>query len=204
MPYDKIEKITYMVSLNVVDIASKYKVLISIRDIISNIDISWLKAKDVNLLQSNGSLSLKNILTSNTIAKTFKKIYNDPTSTLRCAIKKGGPPNHRGPSTILTEHEENQLVGYCMNMQQLEFGLTKSGFVLIPKLEKVIAKKGSHQVHKVVHSNSHEHISVIPTISAVGSYISPLVIYKDVHAIPGLLQDAPPGAVMSFTDTEYM
>ncbi|CAG8582112.1 13779_t:CDS:2, partial [Cetraspora pellucida] len=186
-------------------------------------------------------------------------------ATLQCAIKKGGSSNHWGPSTILTEHEKNQLVGYCMNMQQLGFGLTKSGvnhcvmkiihynkrpypfrdkgpgrdwwtrfmrqhpelsfrtsqelskasaqranpiivknyfnkleqiinenlltatqiwnidetgFVLVPKLEKVIAKKGSCQVHKVAHSNSHEHISVVLTISATSLYIPPLVIYK--------------------------
>ncbi|CAG8811678.1 23797_t:CDS:2, partial [Cetraspora pellucida] len=74
-------------------------------------------------------------------------------ATLRCAIKKGGPPNHQGPPTILTEHEENQLVGYCMNMQQLGFGLTKS---------------------------------------------------EGVYTIPGLLQGAPPGVVMGFTDTGYM
>ncbi|CAG8627606.1 16866_t:CDS:2 [Cetraspora pellucida] len=56
--------------------------------------------------------------------------------------------------------------------------MDETGFILIPKLEKVIAKKGSHQVHKVAHGNSHEHISVAPTILATGSYILPLVIYK--------------------------
>ena len=59
----------------------------------------------------------------NSVAKDFKL----PEATLRRAFKNGSPPNHRGPSTILTEHEENQLVGYCINLQQLGFGLTKSG-----------------------------------------------------------------------------
>lgn len=223
----------------------------------------------------------------NSVAKDFGL----SEATLRRAIKNGSLPNRQGPPTILTEHEENQLIGYCMNMQQLGFGLTKSGvnhcvmeimrqnkrlhpfgdkgpgrdwwtrfmrdhpelsfrapqelsearaqranptiindhfnkletiinensltatqiwnmdetgFVLVPKLEKVIAKKGSRQVHKVAHGNSHEHISVAPTISAAGSYIPPLIIYKGVRAIPGLLQGAPPGTVMGFTDTGYM
>ncbi|CAG8794516.1 296_t:CDS:2, partial [Cetraspora pellucida] len=162
---------------------------------------------------------------------------------------KGGPSNHRGLFTILTKHKENQLVRYCINMQQLGFGLTKSGvnhcimeiihynkqlylfgdkgpfnklkqiinknsltatqiwnmdeteFVLVSKLEKVIAKKGSRQVHKVAYRNSHEHILVALTISATGLYISPLVIYKvSVYAISGLLQSASPKAVMGFTD----
>ncbi|CAG8817472.1 7203_t:CDS:2 [Cetraspora pellucida] len=82
--------------------------------------------------------------------------------------------------------------------------MDETRFVLVPKLKKVIAKKGLRQVHKVAHGNSHEHISVAPTISAAGSYIPPLVIYKGVHTIPDLLQGAPPGAVMSFTDTRYM
>ena len=45
------------------------------------------------------------------------KNFGIPETTLRQAVKNGGPPKHRGPSTILTEHEENQLVGYCINMQ---------------------------------------------------------------------------------------
>ncbi|CAG8692389.1 845_t:CDS:2, partial [Gigaspora rosea] len=34
-------------------------------------------------------------------------------------------PNHRGPPTILTAYEENEIASYCLNMQQLGFGLTK-------------------------------------------------------------------------------
>ncbi|CAG8823079.1 7218_t:CDS:2, partial [Cetraspora pellucida] len=48
-------------------------------------------------------------------------------------------------------------------------------------------------VHKVAHENSHEHISVAPTISATGSYIPRLIIYKGVCVIPGLLEGASPG-----------
>lgn len=55
------------------------------------------------------------------------KNFGIPETTLRHAVRNGGPPKRRGPSTILTEHEENQLVGYCINMQRLGFGLTKSG-----------------------------------------------------------------------------
>jgi hypothetical protein len=48
-------------------------------------------------------------------------------ATLRRAINNGGPLNCSGPAKYLTDHEEQQLVGYCMNMQRLGFGLTKSG-----------------------------------------------------------------------------
>ncbi|CAG8622265.1 3393_t:CDS:1, partial [Paraglomus occultum] len=84
------------------------------------------------------------------------------------------------------------------------WNMDETGFVIIPKLEKVVARKGARQVHKIAHGNSHEHISVVPTISAAGSYIPPLIIYKGVRTIPGLLESAPPGTVMGFTNTGYM
>ena len=236
---------------------------------------------EINKYPSNSRPSI------NSVAKSF----GIPEASLRRAVKNGNPPNRTGPPTILTEHEEEQLAGYCINVQKLGFGLTRSGvnycvmeilrlnkrshpfnnngpdhdwwvrfmrdhpelsfrtpqelsearaqkanativkdyfeklgkiinensltaaqiwnmdetgFVLIPKSEKVIAKKGARQVHKVAHGNNTEHISVAPTISAAGSCIPPLFIYKGVRAIPGLLDGAPPGTVMGFTDTGYM
>ncbi|CAG8827420.1 19488_t:CDS:1, partial [Cetraspora pellucida] len=53
--------------------------------------------------------------------------YDIPRITLHRAIKNDSPPKRQGPPTILTEHEESQLVGYCINMQKLGFGLTRSG-----------------------------------------------------------------------------
>ena len=51
--------------------------------------------------------------------------YGVPVQTLRDAIKRGATPSRPGP-TILTSDEENELVGYCLNMQKLGFGLTKA------------------------------------------------------------------------------
>ena len=55
------------------------------------------------------------------------KDYGIAKTTLKHAIDNDGPPKRPGPPTVLTEYEESQLVGYCMNMQRLGFGLTKSG-----------------------------------------------------------------------------
>ena len=193
---------------------------------------------------------------------------------MRRAIANDGPLNRRGPPKVLTTHEEEQLTGYCINMQKLGFGLTQSGvnhcvmeilrlsqrkhpfsekgpgkdwwkrflrdhpnlsfrtpqelnearaqrtnptivadhfdklekifrensltaeriwnmdetgFVIAPRLEKVIARKGVRQVHKVAHGNSYDHISVVPTLSAAGTYIPPLIIYKGSRTIPCFL-----------------
>src|SRR6185369_5692421 len=191
----------------------------------------------------------------------------------RDAIAKETVPNRSGPSTILTVNEENELVGYCLNMQKIGFGLTKAavntmvmqilnsqhrkhpfknspgkkwwqrfmrdhpvlsfrvpqelfqaraakdnpiviqnhfeslqqmihehsltadriwnmdetGFNLSPRLQKVLSQKNTRQVHKTAAGNSNEHISICPTISAAGTYIPPLLIYKGVKVIEGLL-----------------
>jgi DDE superfamily endonuclease len=217
--------------------------------------------------------------------------FGIPRTILQRAVTNGGPPRRSGPPKVLTDHEEEQLAGYCIGMQKLGFGLTRSGvnhcvmeilrlnrqkhpfgkcgpgkgwwkrfmkdhpnlsfrtpqeltearaqrankvvvkdhfdklqqiiqensldagriwnmdetgFIIVPCLQKVIAKKGARQVHKVAQGNSHDHISVVPTISAAGTYIPHLIIYKGSRAILGLLEGAPAGTVMGFTDSGYM
>ena len=58
MPYDNVGRVTYLFCLNIVDIASRYKVSIPI-----------------------GATSIKDrqgILTSHTIARALEKVYDDP------------------------------------------------------------------------------------------------------------------------------
>ncbi|RUS19240.1 hypothetical protein BC937DRAFT_87787, partial [Endogone sp. FLAS-F59071] len=105
--------------------------------------------------------------------------------------------------TILTTEEEEELVGYCLNMQQLGFGLTRAivnqavleivkdcqypfstkgpdetAFTLSSQLQKILTQKGVLQVSKLTAGNTTEHISICTTISAAGAYISPLIIFK--------------------------
>ncbi|CAG8741530.1 23734_t:CDS:2, partial [Gigaspora rosea] len=67
------------------------------------------------------------------------------------------------------------------------WNMNESGFNISAQLAKVIAQKGIRQVHKTAARNSKEHISVCPTILAAGTYIFPLLIYKGVRVIEGLL-----------------
>ncbi|CAG8745036.1 2941_t:CDS:2, partial [Cetraspora pellucida] len=62
---------------------------------------------------------------------------------LRCAVKNGLPKCTES-KTILSKHKEEQLVGYCKNIQRLEFGLTKSGV--------------NHYVIKIVRNNYCAHL----------------------------------------------
>ena len=48
--------------------------------------------------------------------------------------------------------------------------IDKTGFVIVPKLKKVIVKKGVCQVYKIADRNSYNYISVVPTILAARFY----------------------------------
>ncbi|CAG8700172.1 24498_t:CDS:2, partial [Cetraspora pellucida] len=55
----------------------------------------------------------------------------------------------------------------------------ETGFIIEPRLQKVIAKKEARQVHQVSYGSSHEHISVCPTISAPAEL--PFAILKKAY-----------------------
>src|ERR1043165_8357412 len=59
--------------------------------------------------------------------RSIARDYDIHEATLRCAIKNDSPLPCPGRTKILTNYEKKQLVGYCLNMQKLSFGLTKSG-----------------------------------------------------------------------------
>ncbi|CAG8815547.1 13679_t:CDS:1, partial [Racocetra fulgida] len=59
--------------------------------------------------------------------KSIGQDYGLPEATLRRAIKNNSSFIRPGRAKILTDHKKEQLVGYCLNMQRLGFGLTKSG-----------------------------------------------------------------------------
>ncbi|CAG8642985.1 2446_t:CDS:1, partial [Cetraspora pellucida] len=73
--------------------------------------------KELNDSQTNSKLSSY---------RSFAKKYGIPETTFKHAIKNDGPLDHLGPAKVLTDHEEQQLVGYCLNMQKLGFGLARS------------------------------------------------------------------------------
>jgi hypothetical protein len=87
MPYDKIGRITYLFCLNVVDVASRYKASIAI-----------------------GAYSVKNrqgILTSSTIVKALKEIYDDSECLLiwpKLLISDKGSEFKGHCEKILKEH----------------------------------------------------------------------------------------------------
>ncbi|CAG8544063.1 5281_t:CDS:2 [Cetraspora pellucida] len=160
--------------------------------------------------------------------------YGVAKQTLYDAIAKDAP---KCPDSfiLLIAEEENELVEYCLNMQSLEFGLTKEAIntmvvqMLTTKNKKNLTKNRpttkanliviqNHfaTLEKLIYENcltpdriwnmDKKHISVCFTISAARMYILPLLIYKGVRGIEGLLTDISvlPGTVIAFTETRYM
>jgi len=80
------------------------------------------------------------------------------------------------------------------------YNMDETGFNIIPRLQKVLAAKNSRQVHKIANVDTHEHVSVCTTISADGSYIPPLFIFKGSRVVANLLQGAPRDSVIAFTE----
>lgn len=78
MPYDKVGRITYLFCLNIIDVASRYK---------ASVPIGAVNVK-----------SREGILTSDTIAKAFRKIYEDDTCPLIWpkVLQVDGGPEFKG------------------------------------------------------------------------------------------------------------
>lgn len=87
MPYDKVGRITYLFCLNVIDVASRYKASVPI-----------------------GAVSIKDrqgILTSHTIAKAFKKIYDNlecPLIWPKLLITDKGPEFRGDCKKLMNDH----------------------------------------------------------------------------------------------------
>lgn len=82
--------------------------------------------------------------------------------------------------------------------------MDETGFTITSRLQKVLAKKNSRQIHKVTPGDSKEHISFVPTISAAGGLIPPLFIFTGKRFLAGVLDGSPPGSVAAFTESGYM
>ena len=83
------------------------------------------------------------------------------------------------------------------------WNMDETGFSLSSRLQYVLSKKNTRNVSKVAASSTTDHISAVTTISAAGTFIPPLIIYTGKRVIENLLDGAPSGTVMGFTEGLY-
>ncbi|CAG8522669.1 3063_t:CDS:2 [Cetraspora pellucida] len=134
----------------------------------------------------------------------FMKDHSDLSFRMPQALSEACA--QRANPVIINDHFKKlkKIIQEYLLIPDCIWNMNETGFVISPKIQKVLTIKGARQVYKVSHRNIHDYISVVPMISAAGDYIPPLIIYKDICTISGLLAGAPSGSVIGFTDSGYM
>ncbi|CAG8777363.1 15405_t:CDS:2, partial [Cetraspora pellucida] len=213
-------------------------------------------------------MSKPKLITKPTITKSNSQLNQTVCiKAIDHAVKNNGSPDRHGPATILSAYKEQQLVGYCKNMQKLGFGLTRSGVnycimnivksnncnqlfknngpgkawwkrfirdhpdlsfhvpqalleAYAQRANPIIIRDHFDKLHKIIEQHSltadqiwnmnetsfviSPKIQKVIATKAAGGYIPPLIIYKSIRTIPNLLDGAPAGTIIGFTETGYM
>jgi hypothetical protein len=75
------------------------------------------------------------------------------------------------------------------------YNVDESGITGVQKPGKIIAQKGSKQVGKVVSAERGQTITVVCSMSAAGTYVPPMFLFKRVYMNASLANGAPPGSL---------
>ena len=75
------------------------------------------------------------------------------------------------------------------------WNMDETGGTNVHKPEKVIGSKGVRQVGKVTSGERGQTVTLICAMNAVGTNLSPLMIFPRKRMLPGLINGAPPQAV---------
>ena len=85
------------------------------------------------------------------------------------------------------------------------FNVDESGFTTVQKRQqKVIARKGKHQVGAVTSGERGVNTTVVCAVNAAGFFIPPMIIFKRKRKQQELEIGAPPGSVVEISDTGYI
>lgn len=83
------------------------------------------------------------------------------------------------------------------------FNLDESAFYLIPKGERVLARRGSKAVYKVVHSDDKESLTVLFTISAK-LMLPPMILFWYERIPANITRSLPPEWIAGTTERGWM
>lgn len=85
------------------------------------------------------------------------------------------------------------------------FNVDESGFTTVQKrLQKVIARKGKHQVGAITSGERGVNTTVVCAVNAAGFFIPPMIIFKRKRKPQELEMGAPLGSVIEISDTGYI
>lgn len=75
------------------------------------------------------------------------------------------------------------------------FNVDESGFSNVQIHQKILAKKGEHQVGKITSAERGQNVTIICCMSASGQYIPPLFVFPRARMQPALMNGAPPQSI---------
>jgi hypothetical protein len=86
---------------------------------------------------------------------------------------------------------ENDLMHILENHPERLFNCDESGFQLVPEGNKVLAKRGARNVLEVAHGQEKQSVTAMFAISAAGTLIPPLMIYKNSYKMLEIARKMP-------------
>uniref|UniRef100_A0ABD2WKN8 DDE-1 domain-containing protein n=1 Tax=Trichogramma kaykai TaxID=54128 RepID=A0ABD2WKN8_9HYME len=84
------------------------------------------------------------------------------------------------------------------------YNLDESAFFLIPKGEKVLARKGSKAVYKVVHGDDKESLTVLFTVAANGVILPPMILFWYERIPSSIARNLPREWIAGTTEKGWM
>lgn len=85
------------------------------------------------------------------------------------------------------------------------YNVDESGFSTVQKRnQKIVAKKGKHQVGGVASGERGINTTIVCCVNAAGSCVPPMIIFKRKRMANELKIGAPPGAIVTISDTGYI
>lgn len=84
------------------------------------------------------------------------------------------------------------------------FNMDETGLQTVQKPQKILAKKGKHQVGGIVSAERGETTTCVCCVSAAGQYVPPLLIFRRKRMVDNLKDGAPAGTIFACQESGWM
>ncbi|KAJ8946002.1 hypothetical protein NQ314_008998 [Rhamnusium bicolor] len=85
------------------------------------------------------------------------------------------------------------------------YNVDESGFSTVQKKnQKILAKKGKHQVCTIASGERGVNTTMVVCSSAAGHFAAPMIIFKRKRMMTELAEGAPPGCLVKISDSDYI
>ena len=93
---------------------------------------------------------------------------------------------------------------HCTILPPTIFNMDETGLQMVQKPQKILARRGKHQVGGIVCAERGQTTTCVCCCSATGQYVPPLLIFKSKCMVDNLKDGAPPGTVFARQENGWM